>query len=424
MLRVPSLVDRSDRRSPWSRASLGAVIALSVGALIGGCDRHAPPTQTAAPPAEVGVVVVKTSAVGLQTELPGRVEPFRSANIAARVAGVLQKRLFVEGSEVRAGQLLYQIDPEPFKAAYDSATAGLLKSEATLAQAQDVLKRYTPLAVDGAVSQQALTTAQLNVQQGLADVASARANVQTARLNLGYASVSSPIAGRVSQTQVTEGALVGQGQVTPLTTVQQIDPVYINFTQSADDVLRLQRSLEQGQLKRVPGSQAASVRILLPDGTAYPLPGKLFFSGVTVDTSSGQITLRAEVPNPNRVLLPGLYARVRLEQAEASEAILLPQQAVTRTQSGNTVMVVAADGQVSTRAIQVSGTSGGQWVVLAGLQPGEQVMVDGFQKLRGKAPVKPVPWTGAKAAAAPPSATPAAAPATEAKPATAPAAKS
>ncbi|MDD0812362.1 efflux RND transporter periplasmic adaptor subunit [Curvibacter sp. RS43] len=369
------------------------------------------------PPAEVGVVVAKTASVGLQTELPGRIEPYRSANIAARVAGVLQKRLFVEGTEVQAGQQLYQIDPEPFKAAYDNAAAALLKAEATLAQAQDVLKRYTPLAAEGAVSQQALVTAQLNVQQGLADVASARANVQTARLNLGYASVSSPIAGRVSQTQVTEGALVGQGQVTPMTTVQQIDPVYVNFTQSADDVLRLQRSLAQGQLKRVPGSQAASVRIMLSDGTEYPLPGKLFFSGVTVDTSSGQITLRAEVPNPHRVLLPGLYARVRLEQAEASEAILLPQQAVTRTQNGNTVMVVDGDGQVSTRAVQVSGTSAGQWVVLGGLQPGEQVMVDGFQKVRGKAPVKAVPWKGATPSAHTPESQPAA-------PAASPAAKS
>lgn len=417
MPRVTSFVDRQDRRPHWSGPSIGAALTLSLTALISGCDRHPPAPHAAMPPAEVGVVVAKTASVGLQTELPGRIEPYRSANIAARVAGVLQKRLFVEGTEVQAGQPLYQIDPEPFKAAYDNAAAALLKAEATLAQAQDVLKRYTPLAAEGAVSQQALVTAQLNVQQGLADVASARANVQTARLNLGYASVSSPIAGRVSQTQVTEGALVGQGQVTPLTTVQQIDPVYVNFTQSADDVLRLQRSLAQGQLKRVPGSQAASVRILLSDGTEYPFPGKLFFSGVTVDASSGQITLRAKVPNPHRVLLPGLYARVRLEQAEASEAILLPQQAVTRTQNGNTVMVVDSDGQVSTRVVQVSGMSAGQWVVLGGLQPGEQVMVDGFQKVRGKAPVKPVPWKGATPSVPPPESKPAA-------PAASPAAKS
>jgi len=383
------------------RPGLSLALCLALATLLSACERaNKAPPQGAMPPPEVGVMVVEPAPVGLQTELPGRIEPYRVAQIGARVAGILQKRLFEEGSEVQAGQVLYQIDPEPFQLAHDSAQANALKAEAALAQAQDVLQRYGPLAEDGAVSQQALVAARLAVQQATADLASARASVQTARLNLGYARVSSPIAGRVGQTLVTEGALVGQGQVTPLTTVQQLDPVYINFTQSADEVLRLQRSLAQGQLKRARGAQAASVRIVLPDGSEYPRAGKLFFSGVTVDASTGQVTLRAEVPNPDRLLMPGLYARVRLEQAQASEGLLLPQQAVKRTQTGNTVMVVAPDGGVSVRAVQIAQAVSGQWVVLSGLKAGEQVMVDGFQKLRGNTPVKPVPWKS------PPEATP------------------
>jgi len=392
---------RNSARSHPLRPSLSLALCLALATLLSGCERASKAAPHGAmPPPEVGVVVVEPAPVGLQTELPGRIEPYRVAQIGARVAGILQKRLFEEGSEVQAGQALYQIDPAPFQLAQEGAEASVLKAEAALAQAQDVLQRNGPLAEDGAVSQQTLVAARLAVQQASADLASARASAQTARLNLGYARVSSPIAGRVGQTLVTEGALVGQGQVTPLTTVQQLDPVYINFTQSADEVLRLRRSLAHGQLKRVQGTQAASVRVMLPDGSEYPRPGKLFFSGVTVDVSTGQVTLRAEVPNPERVLMPGLYARVRLEQAQASEGLLLPQQAVTRTQTGDTVKVVGPDGQVSVRSVQIATAVSGQWVVLGGLNAGEQVMVDGFQKLRGNAPVKPVPWKS------PPEATP------------------
>lgn len=392
-LTAPRRPARQSARLRDTLSTLPLALCLALLPLLSACERAAPPPEHGAMPApEVGVVVVEPGAVGLLTELPGRIEPFRVAQIGARVAGILQKRLFEEGSEVQAGQALYQIDPEAFQLAHDSAQANVLKAEAALAQAQDVLQRYGPLAEDGAVSQQTLVAARLAVQQATADLASARTSVQTAQLNLGYARVSSPIAGRVGQTLVTEGALVGQGQVTPLTTVQQLDPVYVNFTQSADEVLRLRRSLAQGQLKRVRGTEAASVRIVLPDGSEYPRAGKLFFSGITVDTSSGQVTLRAEVPNPDHLLMPGLYARVRLEQAQASEGLLLPQQAVTRTQTGSTVMVVAPDGGVSVRAVQIASAVSGQWVVLSGLKAGEQVMVDGFQKLRGNAPVKPVPW--------------------------------
>ena len=219
----------------------------------------------------------------------------------------------------------------------------------------------------------------------------AEADAQTARINLGYANITAPISGRIGRALVTEGALVGQGEATPLAVVQQINPMYVNFTQSAGEVMALRRGMEQGQLKRA-GKDAASVRIVLEDGSEYAQSGKLLFSDLTVDATSGQITLRAEVPNPDGALLPGLYVRVRLEQAKASNALTLPQQAVMRSPQGDSVMLVGADGKVSPRPVKVGNQQGGQWVILDGLKAGEQVMVDGFQKLRGDAPVKPVPW--------------------------------
>ena len=223
------------------------------------------------------------------------------------------------------------------------------------------------------------------------------------------ASVTSPIAGRIGRALVTEGALVGQGEATQLAVVQQINPMYVNFTQSTTDVLRLRKAVESGQYKRA-GGDGAQVRVVLEDGSVYPQPGKLLFSDLTVDQTSGQITLRAELPNPGALLLPGMYVRVRLEQAQAEAGIVVPQQAVTRGTSGDTVMVVGADGKVAPRPVKIGSSVNGQWVVLDGLKAGEQVMVDGFQKLRGNAPVKPVPWTPAAsgAGAAPAGAAPAA----------------
>ena len=233
-----------------------------------------------------------------------------------------------------------------------------------------------------------------------ADVALGNAAVTTAKINLGYANVTSPISGRIGRALVTEGALVGAGEPTELAVVQQINPMYVNFTQPASEVLRLRKALASGKLQRGSGSESAVVHVVLEDGSEYSHPARLLFSDLTVDATSGQITLRAEVPNPEGLLLPGLYVRVRLEQAQASDAITLPQQAVTRGSSGDTVMVVGADGKVSPRTVKISTGKNGQWVVLDGLKPGEQVMVDGFQKLRGNAPVKAVPWQSAASAAA------------------------
>ena len=375
------------------RPTLGALSVAAALALVG-CGQSTPaagPPGGGMPPAEVGVVTVTPGDLGLVSELPGRLEASRVAQVRARAAGILQKRLFREGSDVKAGQPLFQIDAAPYQATFDSAQATQAKAEANLLQASALAERYKPLADAKAISQQEYVAAQAAHKQAQADVAVAKAAVQTARINLDYAHVSSPINGRIGRALVTEGALVGQGEATQLAVVQQIDPIYVNFTQSANDAMKLRRALEAGQLKRA-GAEAASVRLLLEDGTEYARPGKLLFADLTVDSTTGQVTLRAEVPNPGGNLLPGLYVRVKLEQAKASNAITLPQQAVTRSAQGDSVMVVAPDGKVAPRPVKVGAQQNGQWVILDGLQAGEQVMVDGFQKLRGAAPVKPVPW--------------------------------
>ena len=313
----------------------------------------------AMPPPEVGVVTVAPGDVGLVTELPGRLEASRVAQVRARAAGIVQQRLFREGSDVRAGQPLFAIDPAPYQAAQASAQATLARAQANLGQAAALAERYKPLVEANAISKQDYANAVAAQKQAEADVAASRAAVQTAQINLGYASVTAPISGRIGRALVTEGALVGQGEATPLAMIQQINPMYVNFTQSASEVLNLRRALEQGRLKRAAGAEGALVHVVLEDGSEYANPGRLLFSDLSVDPTSGQITLRAEVPNPDGALLPGLYVRVRLEQAKAGNAVLLPQQAVTRSAQGDTVMVVDADGKVSTAHRQDRQRAGG-----------------------------------------------------------------
>ena len=385
-------------------------LALAVLLVLAGCGKRADAPAAAAPPPppEVGVVTVTPGEVGLFNELPGRLEASRTAQVRARAAGIVQERLFREGSDVKAGQALYRIDASPYQAALSSAQAGLARAQATLGTATALAERYRPLVEANAISKQEYANAVAAQKQAEAEVAAGRAAVQTAQINLGYAAVTAPISGRIGRSLVTEGALVGQGEATPLALIQQIHPMYVNFTQSATEVLNLRRALADGRLQRAAGSEGAVVRIVLEDGSEYPQPGRLLFSDLAVDPTSGQVTLRAEVPNVNGMLLPGLYVRVRLEQAKASGAVLLPQQAVTRGAQGDTVMVVAADGKVAQRQVKVGNAQEGQWVILEGLKAGEQVMVDGFQKVRPNAPVKPVPWN-ARPASGP--AAPASAPA-------------
>ena len=385
------------------RQPLLVLVVAALSLLLTGCGKSGDaPGVSAPPPAEVVVVTVTQGDVGLVTELPGRLEASRVAQVRARAAGILQKRLFREGSDVKAGQPLFSIDAAPYAAAAASAKAGQARAEANLAQASALAERYKPLVEANAISKQEYANAVASQKQAQADVAVAKANVLTAGINLGYASVTAPISGRIGRALVTEGALVGQGDATQLAVIQQINPMYINFTQSASEVMKLRAAMESGQFKRASGADAASVRIVLEDGTEYPRPGRLLFSDLTVDATTGQVTLRAEVPNPDERLLPGLYVRVRLEQAQATNAATLPQQAVTRTAQGDTVMVVGADGKVISRPVKIGSAKGTQWIVLEGLKAGEQVMVDGFQKLRGDAPVKPVPWQPAGAQPASP----------------------
>jgi membrane fusion protein (multidrug efflux system) len=390
------------KKSRRQQVLMAALLTVFIAGCGKGANGNGPGAGGTPPPAEVGVVTVSQGDVGLVTELPGRLEASRVAQVRARAAGILQKRLFREGSDVKAGQPLFQIDSAPYRAQVASAKAGQARAEANLAQASALAERYRPLVAANAVSKQEYANAVAAQKQAEADVAVGRANVQTASINLGYAAVTAPISGRIGRALVTEGALVGQGDATQLAVIQQINPMYVNFTQSASEVMKLRSGLESGQFKRANGVQAASVRIVLEDGSEYAKPGRLLFSDLTVDATTGQITLRAEVPNPGGDLLPGLYVRVRLEQAQATNALTLLQQAVTRSAQGDTVMVVGDDGKVSPRTIKIGSAKGNQWVVLDGLKTGEKVMVDGFQKLQPGATVKPVPWQ--PAAAAPPGA--------------------
>lgn len=397
-----------------SNVRMGAMVVLStgLGALLAGCGQSSSPTTPAAPPPpEVGVVTVAPGRADLATELPGRLEAFRVAQVRARAAGILQKRLFTEGSDVKAGQALFEIDPAPYRATLASAQAQLARAEANLTQAQALADRYAPLAKTQAVSQQEALNAQAAAQQARADVAAGKAAVQTAQINLGYSAVTAPIAGRIGRALVTEGALVGQGEATPLAVVQQIDKLYVNFTQSAAEVMRLRQALAEGRLQRAGGKEAAQVQVLLEDGSIYPETGRLLFSDLSVDTTTGQITLRAELPNSKGLLLPGLYVRVRLAQAEVADAIWLPQQAVARGSTGESVLVVAEDGSVSARPVKLGLAQGGKALVLSGLKAGEKVVVDGLQRVKAGGKARPVPWAPAGAA---PAAAPATAPASAA----------
>ncbi len=388
------------------------LLVIAVAALVAACGAKTDNAPAAAggkspgagggpPPAEVGVVTVNLQPVGLVTELPGRLEASRVAQVRARVPGILLKRVFAEGSDVKAGQLLFQIDSAPLQSQVAAVQAQIARAQANVTQATAQAERYKPLVEANAISKQDYINAVAAQKTAEADVAASKASLQSAQINLGYASVTAPISGRIGRALVTEGALVGQGEATPLALVQQINPMYVNFTQSTTELLNLRRAVESGRFKAAGGANAASVGIVLEDGSVYPQPGKLLFSDLSVDPTSGQITLRAEVPNPKGFLLPGMYVRVRLEQAQTPTGIVVPQQAVQRGSTGDSVMVVDAEGKVTPRPVKVGTAQGGNWVILDGVKTGEMVMVDGFQKLRGAAPVKPVPWQPAGASSAP-----------------------
>jgi membrane fusion protein, multidrug efflux system len=386
-----------------------AAVTLAALVLLSACGDKtaaAPGAGGPRPPPEVGVIVAKFEPVALQTELPGRVEPVRTAQVRARVNGVVLKRLFTEGSEVKAGQSLFQIDPAPYAAALNSAQATLGKAQANLTQASTQAERYKPLVEANAVSKQEYVNVVAAQKQAEADVAAARAQVQIAQINSGYANVRAPISGRIGRALVTEGALVSAAEATQLALIQQTSTVYVNFTQSATELQRLRKSANL----KVRGDGALPVTILLDDGSELPAKGKLLFSDVSVDPTSGQVTLRAEVPNADGALLPGQYVRARLSQAELPAGMLVPQQAVTRGSQGDTVIIVGPDGKPGPRPVKIGSQQGTNWVILDGIKEGEQVVVDGFQKMQAPGmSVKPVPWNGGQGAAPASPATPAAA---------------
>ncbi|MCV2360469.1 efflux RND transporter periplasmic adaptor subunit [Paucibacter sp. TC2R-5] len=378
-------------------------VAAALSACGGGTDKPAA-GGGAPPPPQVGVISAQQQAVALQTELPGRVEALRTAQVRARVNGVVLKRLFTEGAEVKAGEALFQIDPAPYQAALDSAQANLAKAQANLSQAAAQAERNKPLYEGRAISQQEYLISVASAKSAEADVAAAKATITGAKLNLDYAHVTAPISGRIGRALVTEGALVSAAEATQLALIQQTSSVFVNFTQSANEVQQLRRALNAGQLRKLgskTGQPAAEVRIVLDDGSELKQPGRLLFTDLSVDPTSGQVTLRAEVSNAEVQLLPGQYVRVRLVQAELPAGILLPQQAVKRGNQGDSVLVVGPDNKPLARQVKIGQAAGNQWVVLEGLKVGEQVIVDGFQKMFVPgAPVTPVPWMAASAPAA------------------------
>jgi membrane fusion protein, multidrug efflux system len=384
-------------------ALVGSVVvtALVGGLLLSGCDRQ----QQAAPPPpvpEVVVVTVQPQKVELTTELPGRTSPYLVAEIRPQVNGLIQKRLFKEGSDVKAGQVLYQIDPAPFQAALDHAKAALSKAEANVPAIRLKMQRYRELLADKAVSQQDYDDIAAALKQAEAEVEYVKAAVESARINLGYTRVTAPISGRIGRSDVTDGALVTAHQPAALATIQQLDPIYADVPQSTTELLRLRRRLEDGRLNQN-GSNQQKVKLILEDNNVYSSEGTLQFREVTVDPTTGSVILRVVVPNPEGVLLPGMFLRAVVKEGTNEQAILIPQQTVSRDPKGNpSVLIVDTEGKVQQRMLTLDRAIGDQWLVSSGLASGERVIVEGMQKARPGSSVKVVSGdAGRKESAAP-----------------------
>lgn len=357
--------------------ALVALLAVS----LAGCNDSAEQPEDAPKP-QVRVETLQLEPLAISTELSGRILAPRTAEVRARVAGVVLKRVYREGSDVKQGDVLFLIDPAPFKADHDSARATLAKAEANLYQARLQEQRYRELVDDKAVSRQEYDNARAAFLQADAVVAESKAALERARLNLGYATVTAPISGRIGRALVTEGALVGQNETTPLATIQQLDPIHADVTQSTRELNALRRALRAGELQQV-GASEARATLIQDDGSAYPLPGKLLFSDISVDPSTNQITLRSEFPNPDLDLLPGSYVRVRLDQALQPKGLSVPQRAILRDSAGvPKVLVVDAQARVSERQVQLGSAQGDRWLVSDGLAAGERVVVEGLQHVK------------------------------------------
>lgn len=382
-----------------TRRELPRLIAVSIviccGVSPSGCGpKPQPPPPPLVP--EVAVVTVAPEAVELATELPGRTAPYLIAEIRPQVGGIIQKRLFQEGSSVKAGDVLYRIEPAPFQAAFDNAKASLARSEANLPAIRSRVERYKELLADKAVSLQDHDDAQAALKQAEADVAYWKAALDAARINLEYTRVVAPISGRIGRSSVTDGALVTAHQPAALATIQQLDPIYVDVPQSTAELLRLKRRLQDGRLDRE-GVNEEEVRIILEDGTPYELPGTLQFQDVTVDPTTGSVILRVVVRNPGGVLLPGMFVRAVVKEGVNKNAVLIPQQSVSRDPKGNPIaLIVNAEDEVEQRALVLDRAIGDRWLVASGLAAGDRVIAEGMQKVRPEASVTVVPFTPAE----------------------------
>ncbi|MCJ1884218.1 MexC family multidrug efflux RND transporter periplasmic adaptor subunit [Pseudomonas sp. LA21] len=366
--------------------AIGTISVLVAAMAMAGCGPSGEPEAAAEVARPVDVVAVVTEPLVLTSELPGRIEPMRVAEVRARVAGIVLQKRFAEGADVKAGDLLFQIDPAPLKAAVSRAEGELARAQASLYEAQARVKRYEPLVKIEAVSQQDFDSATADMRSSQAAVRSAQADLESARLNLGYASVKAPISGRIGRALVTEGALVGQGEATLMARIQQLDPIYADFTQPVADALRLREALKGGNLS-AGQSQALSIRV---DGTNYERQGELLFTDISVDRGTGQVSLRGSFANPDGVLLPGMYVRVTAPQGSDAKAILVPQRAVQRASDGSAhVLVIGADSRVESRPVVTGAMQGSRWQISQGLASGDRVIVGGLTGLQPGSKVEP-----------------------------------
>ena len=366
-----------------------ALATLLLVAACGGAESGGKGTDAAPPPPRVIVETVKTAPTPNILDFPGRVQAVRTAEVRARVTGIVERRLYTEGSDVRAGQALFRIDPLPLRAVFDAATGALARARAVAANARQDVDRFKPLLAEAAISRRENDAALAKLTQAEADVRSAAAQVEQARLNLSYASVTAPIAGRAGRAQVTEGALASATAATLMTTIDQLDPIYVNFSQSNAELLALRHAIDAGDV-RAQGLAQTKVTLTLEDGRRYDQSGRLNFLDLSVDPTTGGVSLRAQFPNPKRLLLPGEFVRARVEAGVTSDAISVPQGAVTIKPEGASVMTIGAGDTAVARPVTLGQLVGGRWIVLAGLKAGERIVVEGLQKARPGAKVTPV----------------------------------